>query len=76
MAFLRGQGDLTQVKPAGKTLNVTVGDGLPKTSSEYWSRSVEKERAEGENERRKREAVVGALLSSQHQISVGGGFAN
>uniref|UniRef100_A0A3B3SYM7 Osteoclast-stimulating factor 1 n=1 Tax=Paramormyrops kingsleyae TaxID=1676925 RepID=A0A3B3SYM7_9TELE len=32
VAFLRGQGDLAQIKPAGKTLNVTVGDGLPKTS--------------------------------------------
>ncbi|KAJ8374484.1 hypothetical protein SKAU_G00050640 [Synaphobranchus kaupii] len=28
----RGQGDLTQLKPGGKTLNVAVGDGLPKTS--------------------------------------------
>uniref|UniRef100_A0A3B3SYU1 Osteoclast-stimulating factor 1 n=1 Tax=Paramormyrops kingsleyae TaxID=1676925 RepID=A0A3B3SYU1_9TELE len=38
VAFLRGQGDLAQIKPAGKTLNVTVGDGLPKTSSKYWSK--------------------------------------
>ena len=30
----RGQGDLAQLKPAGKTLTVTVGDGLPKSSSE------------------------------------------
>ena len=29
----RGQGDLAQLKPAGKTLTITVGDGLPKSSS-------------------------------------------
>ncbi|XP_020512052.1 unconventional myosin-If [Labrus bergylta] len=28
----RGQGDLPQLKPAGKTLTITVGDGLPKSS--------------------------------------------
>lgn len=32
MLFHRGQGDLPQIKPGGKTLTVTVGDGLPKTS--------------------------------------------
>ncbi|XP_034439211.1 unconventional myosin-If [Hippoglossus hippoglossus] len=30
--FQRGQGDLTQLKPGGKTLTITVGDGLPKSS--------------------------------------------
>ena len=33
VAFQRGQGDLAQVKPAGKTLTITIGDGLPKSSS-------------------------------------------
>ncbi|KAM6963399.1 unconventional myosin-If [Aplochiton taeniatus] len=32
VVFQRGQGDLPQSKPAGKTLTITVGDGLPKTS--------------------------------------------
>ncbi|XP_036435421.1 unconventional myosin-If [Colossoma macropomum] len=32
LVFQRGQGDTAQVKPAGKSLNISVGDGLPKTS--------------------------------------------
>ncbi|XP_074490931.1 unconventional myosin-If [Sebastes fasciatus] len=32
VAFQRGQGDVSQLKPAGKTLTITVGDGLPKSS--------------------------------------------
>ncbi|KAL3047184.1 hypothetical protein OYC64_021413 [Pagothenia borchgrevinki] len=32
VVFLRGQGDLAQIKPGGKTLTITVGDGLPKSS--------------------------------------------
>ncbi|KAL4634760.1 unconventional myosin-If-like [Arapaima gigas] len=32
VVFQRGQGDLAHIKPGGKTLNVSVGDGLPKTS--------------------------------------------
>lgn len=32
VAFQRGQGDLAQLKPGGKSLNVTIGDGLPKNS--------------------------------------------
>ncbi|MBN3315575.1 MYO1F protein, partial [Atractosteus spatula] len=28
----RGQGDLAQLKPSGKTLTITIGDGLPKTA--------------------------------------------
>ncbi|XP_061594762.1 unconventional myosin-If [Cololabis saira] len=32
VAFQRGDGDLAQVKPAGKTLTVAIGDGLPKSS--------------------------------------------
>ncbi|KAL2090187.1 hypothetical protein ACEWY4_014875 [Coilia grayii] len=32
LVFQRGQGDLAQVKPGGKTLTITIGDGLPKTS--------------------------------------------
>uniref|UniRef100_A0A672JMX7 Osteoclast-stimulating factor 1 n=1 Tax=Salarias fasciatus TaxID=181472 RepID=A0A672JMX7_SALFA len=34
LVFQRGQGDLAQLKPGGKTLTVTIGDGLPKSSSE------------------------------------------
>lgn len=32
VVFQRGQGDLAQLKPGGKTLSITVGDGLPKSS--------------------------------------------
>ncbi|TMS20141.1 Unconventional myosin-If [Larimichthys crocea] len=32
VVFQRGQGDLPQLKPGGKTLTITVGDGLPKSS--------------------------------------------
>ncbi|XP_062411567.1 unconventional myosin-If [Sardina pilchardus] len=32
LVFQRGQGDLAQVKPGGKTMTITIGDGLPKTS--------------------------------------------
>ncbi|XP_043909677.1 unconventional myosin-If [Protopterus annectens] len=32
VVFSRGQGDLTMIKPAGKTLNVSIGDGLPKNT--------------------------------------------
>uniref|UniRef100_A0A8C7KY44 Osteoclast-stimulating factor 1 n=1 Tax=Oncorhynchus kisutch TaxID=8019 RepID=A0A8C7KY44_ONCKI len=34
VVFQRGQGDLAEIKPAGKTLTINVGDGLPKTSSD------------------------------------------
>uniref|UniRef100_A0A3Q3LAM8 Osteoclast-stimulating factor 1 n=1 Tax=Mastacembelus armatus TaxID=205130 RepID=A0A3Q3LAM8_9TELE len=32
VTFQRGQGDLAQLKPGGKTLCITIGDGLPKSS--------------------------------------------
>ncbi|XP_031430182.1 unconventional myosin-If [Clupea harengus] len=32
LVFQRGQGDLSQTKPGGKTLTITIGEGLPKTS--------------------------------------------
>lgn len=32
VVFQRGQGDLSQLKPGGKTLTITIGDGLPKSS--------------------------------------------
>ncbi|KAK6309051.1 hypothetical protein J4Q44_G00205140 [Coregonus suidteri] len=32
VVFQKGQGDLAEIRPAGKTLTITVGDGLPKTS--------------------------------------------
>lgn len=34
VVFQRGQGDLAQLKQGGKTLTISVGDGLPKSSSE------------------------------------------
>lgn len=42
VVFQRGQADEAVIKPGGKTLSVTVGDGLPKTSSmwEAWMKSV------------------------------------
>lgn len=33
VVFQKGPGDLAQLKPGGKTLSVTIGDGLPKSSS-------------------------------------------
>lgn len=39
VVFQRGQGDLALLKPAGKTLTVTVGDGLPKSSSKSLNRA-------------------------------------
>uniref|UniRef100_A0A673A6K2 Osteoclast-stimulating factor 1 n=1 Tax=Sphaeramia orbicularis TaxID=375764 RepID=A0A673A6K2_9TELE len=35
VVFQRGQGDQAQLKPGGKTLTITIGDGLPKSSSMY-----------------------------------------
>uniref|UniRef100_A0A8C3AVP6 Osteoclast-stimulating factor 1 n=1 Tax=Cyclopterus lumpus TaxID=8103 RepID=A0A8C3AVP6_CYCLU len=35
VVFQRGQGDLAQLKPGGKTLAITVGDGLPKSSTNF-----------------------------------------
>ncbi|XP_069597746.1 unconventional myosin-If [Ranitomeya imitator] len=32
ITFLRGHGDIAQPKPGGKTLSISVGDGLPKNS--------------------------------------------
>lgn len=36
VVFSKGLGDMAQLKPAGKTLNISIGDGLPKTASECW----------------------------------------
>lgn len=33
VVFQKGPGDVAQLKPGGKTLSVTIGDGLPKSSS-------------------------------------------
>lgn len=33
VVFQRGQTDLAVIKPGGKTLTISLGDGLPKTSS-------------------------------------------
>uniref|UniRef100_A0A7N9AY96 Osteoclast-stimulating factor 1 n=1 Tax=Mastacembelus armatus TaxID=205130 RepID=A0A7N9AY96_9TELE len=35
VTFQRGQGDLAQLKPGGKTLCITIGDGLPKSSTQF-----------------------------------------
>uniref|UniRef100_A0A3P9KTX2 Osteoclast-stimulating factor 1 n=1 Tax=Oryzias latipes TaxID=8090 RepID=A0A3P9KTX2_ORYLA len=32
VVFQRGTGNVAQIKPAGKTLTITIGDGLPKSS--------------------------------------------
>uniref|UniRef100_A0A8C3AQG1 Osteoclast-stimulating factor 1 n=1 Tax=Cyclopterus lumpus TaxID=8103 RepID=A0A8C3AQG1_CYCLU len=40
VVFQRGQGDLAQLKPGGKTLAITVGDGLPKSSTANFSRAL------------------------------------
>lgn len=42
VVFQRGQTDEAVFKPAGKTLSVTIGDGLPKTSSTWdvWMDNV------------------------------------
>ncbi|XP_069784772.1 unconventional myosin-If-like isoform X2 [Narcine bancroftii] len=32
LIFSRGQGELVALKPSGKTLNISIGDGLPKNS--------------------------------------------
>ncbi|TSY41753.1 Unconventional myosin-If [Bagarius yarrelli] len=33
LVFSQGHGDMAQIKPAGKTLNISIGEGLPKTAS-------------------------------------------
>uniref|UniRef100_A0AAQ4RM51 Osteoclast-stimulating factor 1 n=1 Tax=Gasterosteus aculeatus aculeatus TaxID=481459 RepID=A0AAQ4RM51_GASAC len=35
VVFQRGQGDVAELKAGGKTLSITVGDGLPKSSSKW-----------------------------------------
>ena len=37
LQFHQGQGDVTLLKPSGKTLHVTIGPGLPSSTSEYNS---------------------------------------
>lgn len=41
VVFQRGQGDLAQLKPGGKTLSITIGDGLPKNSSKLHDITTE-----------------------------------
>ncbi|XP_068445775.1 unconventional myosin-If [Clinocottus analis] len=48
VVFQRGQGDLAQLKPGGKTLTITVGDGLPK-SSKPSRKSAAQSRGGGRN---------------------------
>uniref|UniRef100_A0A669DKM8 Osteoclast-stimulating factor 1 n=1 Tax=Oreochromis niloticus TaxID=8128 RepID=A0A669DKM8_ORENI len=40
VVFQKGPGDLAQLKPGGKTLSVTIGDGLPKSSSSLYHRTA------------------------------------
>lgn len=37
VTFTRGQGDVAALKAGGKTLTVSIADGLPRNSSEWWS---------------------------------------
>lgn len=34
VTFVRGQGDVAALKTGGKTLTVSIGDGLPRNASE------------------------------------------
>jgi hypothetical protein len=36
LKFVTGSSDVMQLKASGKILTVSIGPGLPKTSSEYW----------------------------------------
>uniref|UniRef100_H2LZF3 Osteoclast-stimulating factor 1 n=1 Tax=Oryzias latipes TaxID=8090 RepID=H2LZF3_ORYLA len=38
LVFQRGTGNVAQIKSAGKTLTITIGDGLPKSSSRFKGR--------------------------------------
>uniref|UniRef100_A0AAX7UHD3 Osteoclast-stimulating factor 1 n=1 Tax=Astatotilapia calliptera TaxID=8154 RepID=A0AAX7UHD3_ASTCA len=40
VVFQKGPGDVAQLKPGGKTLSVTIGDGLPKSSSSLYRRTA------------------------------------
>lgn len=40
VVFQKGQGDLAQLKPGGKTLAITIGDGLPKSSSKLRDKKI------------------------------------
>ena len=35
LQFHQGQGDVSLLKPSGRTLNVTIGPGLPSSTSEF-----------------------------------------
>ncbi|GLD49787.1 unconventional myosin-If-like protein, partial [Lates japonicus] len=48
VVFQRGQGDQAQLKPGGKTLTITIGDGLPK-SSKPTRKSAPQSRGGGRN---------------------------
>ena len=37
LQFHQGQGDVTRLKASGRTLNITIGPGLPSSTSELWS---------------------------------------
>ncbi|CAJ1060943.1 unconventional myosin-If [Xyrichtys novacula] len=70
VVFQRGQGDLAQLKPGGKTLTITVGDGLPK-SSKPTRKSAPQSRGGGRNNFANRAHQNGAAKFSrapqQHQ---------
>ncbi|KAJ0032744.1 hypothetical protein NQD34_002825 [Periophthalmus magnuspinnatus] len=48
LMFQRGSGDMSQLKPGGKTLTITIGDGLPK-SSKPTRKSAQQTRGGGRN---------------------------
>lgn len=71
VVFQRGQGDLAQLKPGGKTLTITIGDGLPK-SSKPTRKSAPQSRGGGRNNVTNRGYQNGAAKFSrapQHQQS-------
>ena len=42
--FVRGQGDLADLKPSSKVLTVSIGPGLPRNSSEWIAKQAGKGR--------------------------------
>ncbi|KAL6108221.1 myo1f [Pungitius sinensis] len=64
VVFQRGQGDVAELKAGGKTLSITVGDGLPK-SSKPSRKSAPQSRGGGRNNAATRAHQNGAAISSR-----------
>ncbi|XP_037326134.1 unconventional myosin-If [Pungitius pungitius] len=64
VVFQRGQGDVAELKAGGKTLCITVGDGLPK-SSKPSRKSAPQSRGGGRNNAATRAHQNGAAISSR-----------